>query len=75
MPAGNPLFIVELLSALTQEQAIRTEGGRADIAGVVLPPTLRLTILRRLSFLPEGTLAVLRPASILDPASRSATCR
>ena len=63
--AGNPLFIVELLSALTQEQAIRTEGGRADIAGVVLPPTLRLTILRRLSFLPEGTLAVLRPASIL----------
>jgi hypothetical protein len=31
----------------------------------VLPPTLRLTILRRLSFLPEPALQALRSASIL----------
>ena len=31
----------------------------------MLPPTLRLTILRRLSFLPEPTLVALRFAAIL----------
>ena len=31
----------------------------------MLPPTLRLTILRRLSFLPEPTLVALRSAAIL----------
>ena len=30
-----------------------------------MPPTLRLTILRRLSFLPDDTLHALRAASIL----------
>ena len=80
---GNPLFITELLGALDQEGAIRTEGGRAEVAELSLPPTLRLTILRRLSFLPERTLATLRPASVLgsrfsltelsDSTSRSVT--
>ena len=63
--AGNPLFITELLGALAQEGAIETAGGRAEVAEVTLPPTLRLTILRRLSFLPEDTLQALRAASIL----------
>ena len=63
--AGNPLFVTELLGALAQEGAIQTAGGRAEAAVVTLPPTLRLTILRRLSFLPEDTLRALRAASIL----------
>jgi len=63
--AGNPLFITELLGALAQEEAITTVGGRAEVAQAVLPPTLRLTILRRVSFLPEPTLQALRSASIL----------
>jgi len=63
--AGNPLFVTELLGALAQEGAITTAGGRAEVAETVLPPTLRLTILRRLSFLPEPTLVSLRSASIL----------
>jgi predicted ATPase len=63
--AGNPLFVTELLGALAQEGAIETVGGRAEVAQVTLPPTLRLTILRRLSFLPEDTLQALRAASIL----------
>ncbi len=63
--AGNPLFVTELLGALTQEGAIETAGGRAEVAEVTLPPTLRLTILRRLSFLSEDTLQALRSASIL----------
>ena len=63
--AGNPLFVTELLGALAQEGAIDTVGGRAEVAEVTLPPTLRLTILRRLSFLPGDTLQALRAASIL----------
>jgi DNA-binding CsgD family transcriptional regulator/tetratricopeptide (TPR) repeat protein len=62
---GNPLFITELLGALAQEEAITTAGGRAEVAQTVLPPTLRLTILRRVSFLPEPALQALRSASIL----------
>ena len=62
---GNPLFVTELLAALTQEGTIATAGGRAEVAETVLPPTLRLTILRRVSFLPETTLQALRSASIL----------
>src|SRR6516165_2293756 len=63
--AGNPLFVTELLGALAQEEAITTAGGRAEVTQKVLPPTLRLTILRRVSFLPEPTLQALRSASIL----------
>ncbi len=63
--AGNPLFVTELLGALAQEGAIETAGGRAEVADVTLPPTLRLTILRRLSFLSEDSLQALRAASIL----------
>ena len=64
--AGNPLFVTELVGALVQEGAIETAGGRAEAAELTLPPTLRLTILRRLSFLPEDTLQELRVASILE---------
>jgi DNA-binding CsgD family transcriptional regulator len=66
--AGNPLFVTELLGALAQEGAIEISGDRADVAQATLPPTLRLTILRRLSFLPEETLRALRAASILGSA-------
>ena len=63
--AGNPLFVTELLAALAQEGLIETSGGRAEVAQVTLPPTMRLTILRRLSFLSDDTLHALRAASIL----------
>jgi DNA-binding CsgD family transcriptional regulator/tetratricopeptide (TPR) repeat protein len=66
--AGNPLFVTELLAALAQEGAIKITGGRAEVAEAALPPTLRLTILRRLSFLPGDTLQVLQAASILGSA-------
>ena len=62
---GNPLFVTELLGAIRQEGILQTADGRAEVAGMTLPPTLRLTILRRLSFLPEETLQALRSASIL----------
>ena len=63
--AGNPLFITELVAALAQEGAITTSGGRAEVVMAGLPPTLRLTILRRLSFLSTDSLLVLQSASVL----------
>jgi predicted ATPase len=63
--SGNPLFVTELLAALAQEDAISTAGGRAEVAEMALPPSLRLTIVRRISFLPDDTLLALRAASIL----------
>jgi DNA-binding CsgD family transcriptional regulator len=66
--AGNPLFVTELLGALTQEGAITAAEGWADVAAVTLPPTLRLTILRRIGFLPEASLQTLRAACILGSA-------
>jgi tetratricopeptide (TPR) repeat protein len=62
---GNPLFVTELLGALLAEGAVQTVEGRAEVAEPTLPPTLRLTILRRLSFLPDDTLQALRAAAIL----------
>ena len=63
--AGNPLFVGELVRALDEERAIRHEDGRAEIQDVSLPPSLRLTILRRLSFLDDDALELLRVAASL----------
>jgi DNA-binding CsgD family transcriptional regulator len=62
---GNPLFVTELVGALMQEGTVQIAGGRAEVAHATLPPTLRLTVLRRLSFLSDGTIEALRAASIL----------
>ena len=62
---GNPLFVTELVGALVQDGAIQVADGRAEATEITLPPTLRLTILRRLSLLPEDTLQAVRAASIL----------
>ena len=63
--AGNPLFVIELVRALDEDGALELSDGRAEARRVSLPPTLRLTILRRLSRLPEDVVNVLRMASIL----------
>lgn len=63
--AGNPLFVTELLAALSSEGAIEVREGRAELPQFVLPPSLRLLILRRLGTLSIETIEVLRVASIL----------
>ncbi|HYY20645.1 MAG TPA: AAA family ATPase [Thermoleophilaceae bacterium] len=63
---GNPLFVIELVAALgAQGQLERAPDGLAQARGDGLPPSLRLTILHRLSALPERTLEALRAASAL----------
>jgi DNA-binding CsgD family transcriptional regulator len=66
--AGNPLFVTELVRALGEEGAIELIDGRAELREISLPPSLRLTILRRLSFLDDSTLETLRVASVLGSA-------
>ena len=62
---GNPLFVTEVLEALREEGAIELGDGLAEVAGLSVPPSLRLTILRRLRFLPDESLGLLKVASIL----------
>jgi DNA-binding CsgD family transcriptional regulator len=63
--AGNPLYLIELIAALAQEGTGEHAGSERGTSGFVLPPSLRLTILRRISFLKEGTLQLLQLASVL----------
>ena len=66
---GNPLYIIELVRALADEGAIELRDGRAESSRASPPPSLRLTVLRRLSLLPEELLNLLRVASILGTFS------
>jgi DNA-binding CsgD family transcriptional regulator len=62
---GNPLYVTELLRALSGQGAIQVREGRAELPEFVVPPSLRLLILRQLQTLPTETIEVLRVASIL----------
>jgi DNA-binding CsgD family transcriptional regulator len=62
---GNPFFVRELIGALGDDGLITLVDGHADITAPALPPSLRATIMRRLGFLPEPTLELLRWATIL----------
>lgn len=62
---GNPLYICELLNALRDEGALTTSGGVVETTRIGPPPSLQLTIVHRLSFLPERTIELLKLASIL----------
>lgn len=58
--SGNPLFLVELIDALRKEGELHSDPGPPS-----LPPDLRLTILRKISFLSDDSIELLRIASIL----------
>jgi class 3 adenylate cyclase/DNA-binding CsgD family transcriptional regulator len=63
--AGTPLFVCELVGALQDDGAIELTDGLADLAGESLPPSLQLTILRRVGLLGDEALSLLRVASVL----------
>jgi len=62
---GNPLYVSELVGALMDDEAIHITDGIAEIDAAALPPSLRLTILRRVSMLGDGTVRLLQVASLL----------
>lgn len=63
--SGNPFYIVEFLTALKLDGAIRVTEGRADITDASLPLSLRLTIIRRIASLPVTASDIVRTASVL----------
>jgi DNA-binding CsgD family transcriptional regulator len=69
---GNPLFIVELLDALAEQGSLVAvgdgDGAMVDVEHSTLPPSLRITLLRRLSALPVPALETLRMAALLGSA-------
>lgn len=63
--AGNPLYLTELLAVLQEQGALTFARDGVEVSETSLPPGLRLTILRRLSFLPQPSIELLRLAAIL----------
>jgi predicted ATPase/DNA-binding CsgD family transcriptional regulator len=63
--AGNPFYVLELVSALDAEGVIVRGNGIAELEGAGMPPSLRNTILRRLAMLPIDSLEDLRTAAVL----------
>lgn len=72
MAGGNPLYLLETLDALRAEGALAEVGGVVDIARAAPLPSLRLTVLHRLSFLPADTLQLLGVAAVLGARFRPA---
>ena len=62
---GNPLYVLELLGALGDEGSLDVVEGQVEATRPALPPDLRLTLLRRLTYLGVETLEALRAASVL----------
>jgi DNA-binding CsgD family transcriptional regulator len=62
---GNPLYVTELVQSLIDEGDLDWSRGSVEMRGGALPHTLRLTILRRLGFLPPRTLELLNVAAVL----------
>jgi predicted ATPase len=65
---GNPLWLVELIRSLEVEGWLERDGDVVEAVADELPSTLRDLVLRRLRYLPVGTLNVLQLASLLGEA-------
>lgn len=62
--AGNPFFITELVSALSDDDKIVIGGDQAETTTSDTIPSLRATVLHRLQFLPSQSLDLLRVAAV-----------
>lgn len=68
---GNPMYVAELVAALSREQAIRHVGGVAEVNDELaslahsLPRSLIDVIMRRLDFLPRKARDALQIAAVL----------
>ena len=63
--SGNPFFVIELVSALVEQQAVEVAGGQAESTARHVPASLRAAILRRLRLIDRDTVNVLRSATVL----------
>lgn len=68
---GNPMYVAELITALSTEDAISIADGVADVAPSLagqVPRSLVEVIIRRLDFIPQKTRETLQIAAVLGPA-------
>lgn len=63
--SGNPVYVSELVKAMNEDSGIQLAEGWAATGDATIPPSLRLTILRRITLLGEDSVEVLRSASLL----------
>jgi DNA-binding SARP family transcriptional activator len=72
--AGNPLYLQELVDALVREETVEiTADGTADVASsadVTAPTSLASALARRLGFLSQATVDVLRRAALFGTEFR-----
>src|SRR2546421_32347 len=62
---GNPLYLTELVDALTRSRALVVKDGMVDAAEGPTPDSLSAAIAHRLEFLAAPTRAVIRAAALL----------
>jgi predicted ATPase/class 3 adenylate cyclase len=66
---GNPLFVEQMLSMLTEQGALRLVGNRwvatGDLSNVNIPPTIEALLAARLDALSREERAVVQPAAVI----------
>lgn len=62
--SGNPLFALELVEGLLEDEAIQVAAGVAESGSEFPPPEFHLTILKRFGHLPDATIEALRVAAV-----------
>jgi len=62
---GNPLWVVEILRSLADEGRLSPGGMTSGVALAELPASFREVVIRRLRYLSEPTLSLLRVAAVL----------
>lgn len=69
---GNPLYIRELVEALVRDRLVDSAGSMIDMrsGSGVTPDSLTTALGRRLRFLPEATIRILRLAALLGTEFR-----
>jgi DNA-binding CsgD family transcriptional regulator len=63
--AGNPLYLTELVEALSRAEAMAVRAGTAEATGAGAPATLTEAIIDRLDFLPPPARRLLHAAALL----------
>lgn len=62
---GNPFFVRELFDALERDGMLQAHEGKVDVVPGATPSSLLVTVLHRMSSLPEAELELLRTAAVL----------
>jgi tetratricopeptide (TPR) repeat protein len=70
--AGNPLYLTELIDALSRADALTQGNGHVDAASRPTPNSVREAITDRLDFLPQPVRTVLQVAALLGASFSAA---